>query len=170
MARFAADSVGFFSFRNRQSEYLHCTAFGRVCRSQPSGPREPLPGLTHARALHTIHRSHDSGMKTALKVLIWVCVSVLGAAALGTIAFERNEPLNAVWLVVAAVCTYAVAYRFYSAFIAAKVLALDGSRATPSERLEDGKDFVLLISGSCWGITSLRLPDQVHWSDPPWPH
>lgn len=81
-------------------------------------------------------------MKTALKVLIWVCVSVLGAAALGTIAFERNEPLNAVWLVVAAVCTYAVAYRFYSAFIAAKVLALDGSRATPAERLEDGKDFV----------------------------
>src|SRR5579862_186192 len=142
MARFAADSVGFFSFRNRQSEYLHCTAFGRVCRSQPSGPREPPPGLTHARALHTIHRSHDSGMKTALKVLIWVCVSVLGAAALGTIAFERNEPLNAIWLVVAAVCTYAVAYRFYSAFIAAKVLALDGSRATPAERLEDGKDFV----------------------------
>ncbi|MFZ0637542.1 MAG: carbon starvation CstA family protein, partial [Candidatus Acidiferrales bacterium] len=65
-----------------------------------------------------------------------------GAGALAAIAFERREPLNAVWLVVAAVSTYAVAYRFYAAFIAAKVLAIDDTRATPAERLEDGKDFV----------------------------
>jgi len=81
-------------------------------------------------------------MKRVVKILIWVAISALGAAGLAAIAFERREPLNAVWLVVAAVCTYAVAYRFYSAFIAAKVLAVDGTRATPAERLEDGKDFV----------------------------
>ena len=68
--------------------------------------------------------------------------ALAGAGALAAIAFERREPLNAIWFVVAAVCTYLVAYRFYSKFIAAKVLALDDTRATPAERLEDGRDFV----------------------------
>ena len=65
-----------------------------------------------------------------------------GASGLAAIAFERNEPLNAIWFVVAAACTYLVAYRFYASFIAAKVFALDPMRATPAERLEDGRDFV----------------------------
>ncbi len=73
---------------------------------------------------------------------MWIAIALAGAGALAAIAFERREPLNAVWFVVAAVCTYLVAYRFYSNFIAAKVLALDDSRATPAERLEDGRDFV----------------------------
>jgi carbon starvation protein len=81
-------------------------------------------------------------MPKLLKGLIWVLVAVSGAGALGAIALERQEPLNGVWFVVAAVCTYLVAYRFYSAFIAAKVLALDNTRATPAERLQDGRDFV----------------------------
>jgi len=81
-------------------------------------------------------------MNKLLKTILWTAISLAGAAALSAIAFERNEPLNAVWFVVAAVATYVVAYRFYSSFIAAKVLALDDSRATPAERLEDGKDFV----------------------------
>jgi carbon starvation protein len=81
-------------------------------------------------------------MKKLAKVVIWVCISVAGAVSLGAIAFERREPLNAVWFVVAALATFAVAYRFYSSFIAAKVLALDDMRATPAERHEDGKDFV----------------------------
>jgi carbon starvation protein len=81
-------------------------------------------------------------MKSLVKTLAWIAVGLLGAGALGAIAFHRGEPLNATWFVVAAVCCYAVAYRFYSAFIAAKVLALDNTRATPSERLEDGRDFV----------------------------
>ncbi|MFZ0737212.1 MAG: carbon starvation CstA family protein [Candidatus Acidiferrales bacterium] len=81
-------------------------------------------------------------MKKLLRVIVWSCISLAGAGALAAIAFERREPLNAVWLVVAAVSTYAVAYRFYAAFIAAKVLAIDDTRATPAERLEDGKDFV----------------------------
>ncbi|MFY9805418.1 MAG: carbon starvation CstA family protein [Candidatus Acidiferrales bacterium] len=81
-------------------------------------------------------------MKPILKIIMWVAIALAGAGALAAIAFERREPLNAVWFVVAAVCTYLVAYRFYSNFIAAKVLALDDSRATPAERLEDGRDFV----------------------------
>jgi carbon starvation protein len=69
-------------------------------------------------------------------------VALAGAAGLATIAFERGEPLNATWFIIAAGCTYLIAYRFYSAFIAAKVLALDPNRATPAERLDDGRDFV----------------------------
>ncbi len=81
-------------------------------------------------------------MPKFVSVLLWIAVSLLGAFALATIAFHRGEQINALWLVVAAVSTYAVAYRFYSAFISAKVLALDPLRATPAERLENGRDFV----------------------------
>lgn len=76
------------------------------------------------------------------RVLVWAAVALAGAAGLSAIAFERGEPLNATWFIVAAACTYLVAYRFYSSFIAAKVLALDSTRATPAERLDDGRDFV----------------------------
>jgi carbon starvation protein len=81
-------------------------------------------------------------MKRSLKTLAWIAVGLLGAGALATIAFQRGEPINATWFIVAAVCCYAIAYRFYSAFIAAKLLALDNTRATPSERHDDGRDFV----------------------------
>jgi carbon starvation protein len=79
--------------------------------------------------------------KTA-RILIWILVALLGALALATIALHRGEQINAMWLVVAAVCSYALGYRFYSKFIAAKVLTLDAHRATPAERLENGRDFV----------------------------
>src|SRR4051812_19218238 len=72
----------------------------------------------------------------------WSLVALAGAGALGWLALSRGENVSAAWLLVAAVCTYAVAYRFYSAFIAAKVFALDDSRQTPAERLSDGRDFV----------------------------
>jgi len=81
-------------------------------------------------------------VKRLLNVLLWVAISLGGAAGLGAIAIERDEPINAVWFIVAAVCVYLVAYRFYSSFIAAKVLTLDETRATPAERLDDGRDFV----------------------------
>ncbi len=81
-------------------------------------------------------------MPKILRVLFWIAVSVLGALALATIALHRGEQINALWLVVAAVSTYAVGYRFYSSFISAKVLALDPLRATPAERLDNGRDFV----------------------------
>jgi carbon starvation protein len=81
-------------------------------------------------------------MKKILKVVVWACVALLGAGALGMIAFHRGEPLNATWFVVAAFCSYVVAFRFYSAFVAARLLALDDTRATPAERNDDGRDFV----------------------------
>ena len=81
-------------------------------------------------------------MPNTLRVLLWIAVSLLGAVALATIALHRGEQINALWLVVAAVSTYAVAYRFYSSFISATVLALDPVRATPAERLDNGRDFI----------------------------
>lgn len=74
--------------------------------------------------------------------LFWFGISLLGAAAYTTIALKKDEPLNAVWILTAALCTYSIAYRFYSKWIAAKVLMLDDRRATPCHVHEDGKDFV----------------------------
>ena len=81
-------------------------------------------------------------MNKAVRVFAWGLVSLLGAAALAKIALQRGESLSAIWFVLAAVCVYLVAYRLYSAFVAAKLLALDDSRATPAERHDDGRDFV----------------------------
>jgi carbon starvation protein len=84
----------------------------------------------------------ESGMKRFVSMIVWTGLALLGAGAFGKIALERGERLNAIWFVVAAICTYLVAYRFYSAFIAAKLLALDNTRATPAEMHDDGRDFV----------------------------
>src|SRR5215471_2034152 len=81
-------------------------------------------------------------MKGITKILLWGAIAVAGALALATIALHRGEAISAMWLVMAALCTYALGYRFYSKFIAAKVLTLDAMRATPAERLENGRDFV----------------------------
>src|SRR6185312_13163780 len=80
-------------------------------------------------------------MKIA-RILIWLGVAGLGAMAFAAIACRRGEPISAMWLLVAAICTYALGYRFYSKFVAAKVLTLDALRATPAERLENGRDFI----------------------------
>ncbi len=80
-------------------------------------------------------------MKRLLGIVIWSAVSLAGAATLAGIALHRGEPISSAWLVAAAVCTYLVSYRFYAAFIAAKVMALDPQRATPAERLRNGHDF-----------------------------
>ncbi len=83
------------------------------------------------------------GMSKTLSMLAWGMVAVLGAAAVGVVAIHRGEPINALWLVTAATCCYAFGYRFYSKFIAAKILALNALRATPAERLENGRDFLV---------------------------
>ncbi len=82
-------------------------------------------------------------MNKTLSVLAWGVLGLLGAVAVGVVAVHRGEPINALWLVTAATCCYALGYRFYSKFIAAKILALDALRATPAERLENGRDFLL---------------------------
>ncbi len=74
--------------------------------------------------------------------LAWAALAVLGAFCLGTIALRRGEQINALWIVVAAVSIYLVAYRYYSLFIAEKVMGLDPTRATPAVLRNDGLDFV----------------------------
>ena len=74
--------------------------------------------------------------------IAWFAVAMLGAFALGTVALQRGEAINALWVVVAAVAIYLVAYRYYSLFIATKVMQLDPSRATPAVLNNDGLDYV----------------------------
>ena len=80
-------------------------------------------------------------MKTLLTYGMWGVVSLVAASALGVIALQRDEPVNSLWIVTAAICVYALGYRFYARFIAAKVMALDDLRATPAERLRNSHDF-----------------------------
>ena len=74
--------------------------------------------------------------------LIWAAIAVVGAICMGVIALERGESINAIWLVVAALCVFSIGYRFYSKFIAEKVLRLDPTRATPAVLRNDGLDYV----------------------------
>jgi carbon starvation protein len=74
--------------------------------------------------------------------LFWAVVALLGAACIGVLALHRGETISALWLVTAALCVYTIAYRFYSRFIADKVLILDPLRATPAHTKSDGLDFV----------------------------
>jgi carbon starvation protein len=80
--------------------------------------------------------------KSTPAALGWGAVALLGAGALAVLATARGEPLSSGWFLVAALCTYAIGYRFYSAFLAARVLSLDDARRTPAHRLNDGRDFV----------------------------
>ena len=72
----------------------------------------------------------------------WAALSLGGALALACIALNRGESINAIWVVAAAVCVYLIAYRFYSLFIATKVLGLDPTRQTPAYKFNDGLDYV----------------------------
>src|SRR5688572_12174046 len=74
--------------------------------------------------------------------LLWILVALVGAFAVGGIALHRGETINAMWIVVAALCIYSLGYRFYSAWVAAKVLSVDPTRATPALRLNNGRDYV----------------------------
>jgi carbon starvation protein len=81
-------------------------------------------------------------MHKHLKNIVWLIVALLGASAVSGIALNRGESINAVWFITAAVCVFAIAYRFYAAWIATKVLLIDETRATPAERLDNGRDFI----------------------------
>ena len=77
-----------------------------------------------------------------LRHIPWLLLAIVGAFALGVVALRRGEAINALWIVVAAVAIYLVAYRYYSLFIATKVMQLDSSRATPAVLNNDGLDYV----------------------------
>ncbi len=81
-------------------------------------------------------------MPRILRTLMWIAIACAGAGAFAYLAITRGENINAAWLLTAAVCSYLIAYRFYSKFIASKVFALDRTRPTPAVRLNDGRDFV----------------------------
>ncbi len=81
-------------------------------------------------------------MKKTMANLLWLLVAIAGAWAYATLAFHRGEALNSVYILIAALCSYTIGYRFYSKWLAASVLALNDRRATPCEVHDDGKDFV----------------------------
>ena len=81
-------------------------------------------------------------MKRLMSQLGWAGLSVAGAGSLAVIALQRGESISAIWIVVAAVCVYLIAYRFYSHFIANRVLGLDAQRQTPAYKFNDGLDHV----------------------------
>ncbi len=74
-------------------------------------------------------------------VVVWVAVALVGAVAWTVLALSRGETVSALWILFAALCSYAIAYRFYARFIAYRVLRVDDRRATPAERLHNGIDF-----------------------------
>ncbi len=86
-----------------------------------------------------------------MHTLLWVVVSAVGAVAWGVLALHRGETISAAWLVLAAVGTYLVAYRFYARFLATRVLGVDSRRATPAERMGNGRDFVPTTRGVLFG-------------------
>ncbi|HMI58730.1 MAG TPA: carbon starvation CstA family protein [Gemmatimonadaceae bacterium] len=81
-------------------------------------------------------------MRRLSSTLIWIAVSLLGAAALARLALSRGESISAGWLLAAALCCYAVGYRFYGRLIATKIFVVDDRRATPAVRMEDGRDYL----------------------------
>src|SRR5450830_2008391 len=81
-------------------------------------------------------------MNPVLSKFGWAALSLAGASALGVVSLHRGEPISAIWIVIAAVCVYLIAYRFYSKFIAEKVLTLDDRRMTPAFKHNDGLDYV----------------------------
>ena len=81
-------------------------------------------------------------MSKAVSAVVWCAIAVAGAGAIAWLALSRGETINAAWLLTAAVCSYAVGYRFYSKFLAGRVFGLDDRRATPAERLSNGRDYV----------------------------
>src|SRR5438093_7152820 len=83
--------------------------------------------------------NHSNTLQTKL---LWIAVALLGAVAFAIVALNRGEAVNAAWLVIAAVCIYFIAYRFYGLFVANQALGIDGARPTPACRHNDGLDYV----------------------------
>src|SRR5438105_8101312 len=93
-------------------------------------------------APHVKSVERGSDVKKIAGHAIWILIAIAGAFALGTIALHRGESINALWIVVAAVAVYLIAYRYYGLFIASRVMGLDPARATPATRFNDGLDYV----------------------------
>src|SRR4051794_6681794 len=80
-------------------------------------------------------------MHRSVSRVVWALVCIVAAICAAAIAINRGEPVNSIWLVAAAISIFLIGFRFYAKFIAARVLMLDDRRATPAERLRDGRDY-----------------------------
>jgi carbon starvation protein len=122
-------------------------------------------------AVFLVHPGWNNKMKnnnSLLRHLPWLVLAIVGACALGVVALRRGEAINALWIVVAAVAIYLVAYRYYSLFIANKVMQLDPRRATPAVLNNDGLDYVPTNKHILSVTTSRPSPAQVRWSARCW--
>jgi len=128
------------------------------CLAEKMGARSPggkftarvEGGLAHGKSADIFSRNPSLIMTTAtvpvpssppnpLSILGWTLVALLGAGSIGVLAWSRGEPVDALWMVVAALCVFAISYRFHSAWLMAKVLTLDELRATPATVNADGR-------------------------------
>lgn len=109
----------------------------------PASPGSPSPrGAAGAVLIPCAAPMQRIRPTSALATLAWIAVALAGTGALAVVATARGEAISSTWFLVAAASVYAIGYRFYSAYLAARVLALDDARTTPAHRLDDGKDFV----------------------------
>ena len=97
------------------------------------------------------------------KKLLWVAVATLGTWAVAVLALSRGEKISALWIVIAGSCAFSISYRFYSKWLATKVLVLNEERATPAVLRNDNKDMCQRIAGWFSAIISPRSPDPDHW-------
>src|ERR1043165_2986990 len=111
-------------------------------RAGAPGPPPPPPGRRRRAGAPAAPACPEVRMKSIGSIIVWSLISLLGAGALGYMALQNGETINAAWLLVAAFCCYAVGYRFYSRFVSQRVFALDDRRSTPAHRLNDGHDYV----------------------------
>lgn len=100
---------------------------------------------------------------TPRSMLLWAAVALIGAIGWGVLALARGEEISAVWLVVAALGSYAIAYRFYSRFVARRVLKPDDRRATPQNAWRTESTSSRPTAGYCSAITSRRSPAPGRW-------
>ena len=111
-----------------------------ACHARHPSMLEILLGITVGFDYNT--RTRIELMKKIAGNFVWLLIALLGAWAYFTIAVHRGERINSAFILIAAICTYVIGYRFYSKWIAARVLMLNDRRATPCEVHDDGKDFV----------------------------
>jgi carbon starvation protein len=117
---------------------------GRRAAASAGGQRGALslPNILVAQLWHCAKISVKINRMSLWKKLLWIGVTILGLGAIGVLALSRGEQISALWIIVAGLCATAVSYRFYSKWLATKVLVLNDERATPAVVRNDGKDFV----------------------------
>ena len=108
-------------------------------------------------------------MPRFFRLLPWLGLASIGMGSVLVAAFQKGEPVNALWLVVAGICSFSISYRFYSAWLMAKVLTIDELRAPPAITKADGKDFVSSHKWVVFGHHFAAIAGPGHWLALCWP-